>query len=247
MKFVASLLAAAAVACTTGCTGGDGGGGGGGTQVITVADYGGFIAVEASEGSAYLSAVFFSDLSVTPDPGPIRIGATDECVLEEDTGNPTVSVTFLDVGADVTATSGANTIVAVKDTSGGIFYSGDGTGDVDMTYDISVAGSGDVAAGQIASIYVPPPMVQPSSLTIVPGTPLNITWTPTGSDVVEIYLEDFDFTVSYQCSVEDDGSFTVPGDVTTAIGADGDVYLWNHSSDVITFEGRKVVLSGEPF
>lgn len=242
MKVMKVVFASVGIAAAAGCSGGDGGGGE--TNVVELADFGGSVAVGAGSGTGIVSAVFFTDVTITPDPGPIRVGPTDECVFNGP--NPTQAATYLDVGDDVTATSGASTVVAVKNTSGGIYYYGEGTGEADGTFEIAVAGTDEVAAGQIASIRVPPPMVQPSSLTLVPGEPLEVTWTPTDSDVVEFTLHAADFSVRYDCSAEDDGAFTIPADVTTAIGAGGTVSASNYCDEVITLEGRKVIIYDFP-
>lgn len=241
------VLVIAVSLVAAGCTGGDDDDGGGNS--LTVDELGGFVGVSAGASGGSLFGAFYSDVTVTPDPGRITIGPTDECELDEDS-NPTVTVTTLDVGTDIRAESGSTTIVAVRSTGGTtVFYEGEiDTAAPVAEYTIRVAGnaSADVDAGTLTTIRVPTDVTL-GAYTIVPGQPLELTFTGgEGASVVILDLEDFDFSVSYSCAIEPDGSFTVPAEITTAIGVDGDVFASAATEKLVRFNGRKVLVSAEP-
>lgn len=230
---------AMAIFATTGvgCSGGDSGGGG-----VTID--GGVVGVYLGSGFTAVSASFYSDIS--PKPASARLTPTDECELQE-AGDPgSTTITYLDVGAEVEAVSGSTTVVASRDTSGGaINYFGllSSVGPANATYSISVAGSADLEAGQIAEIFVPDTLTIPLP-AIVPGESLTLEWTATGADSIFLLLGDAGATVSYYCSVEDDGTFVVPGEVTQAVGADGGMYFGNTNFHTVEVNGRTVLLVG---
>lgn len=170
--------------------------------------------------------------------------ASDECVLDTDVPFPALNITFRDVGPSITAVSGGFTVTAARDTSQppDIFYDGFQAG-------AYTTGSYAITAGadSLRSITIPGPVEWTNSgVTIVPGEPLELTFTPnSGSSYVEIWLENALGDVVYNCYVEADGSFTVPGDITNEIGADGFVDVESGGWHAIgTIDGKKLLLSG---
>ena len=231
----ATLLALAATCL--GCSGGDDPGADG------VRIDGGVVGIYVSAGVTTLNAYFFSDLE--PLPAPAQLDATDTCKLAGG-GTAPPSPTYLDAGEDVRAISGATTLIAPREIDGAeITYIGTTTsgGTANTTYTVSVAGSAELAAGDIAQLSVPAVLTIPIP-TINPGSALTLDWTPTGADVVILLLSDFDGSTAYDCRVVDDGSFTIAGAITDDIGADGDIYYLNSTFDTVEVNGRIVLLVG---
>lgn len=246
------LIALATMFLAAGCTGGEGGGGGG----IAWSDLGGFVSLYVDEGfGGDLYGTFIEDIDWPGDtPSKIKLdSASDKCKLDDFDGGsfdqPTV--TYFDVGATISANGpDAADIVANRfvDVDGTYYEGYEATATSPGTYVISVSGAGDVAAGEIGSIVAPSAIDFIGNPVVVPGEPLELEFTNnTGADVVYIYLEHSIEDIYYTCSVEDDGSFTVPASVTEELDADAYVDIDSSSVDVVEVDGRKVILSASAF
>ena len=230
-----------------GCSGGKSGGGGGGSITLTLD--GGVVFLAANSSQRFASAEFYSSVSPAPTPFTLEFG-TDTCELSttSTSGNPTV--TSRSVGSTVSFTSGATTIVATKDTSSGITYGVfEGIGaPLGADYTVAVSGTAGIAAGTIGTLHVPLAAVLTGTPTLTPGSPSDIVFTPnTGADYVTVQVSNAGDTVSYSCNSKDDGSFTIPANVTSAVGATGQVSVQSIKFGKITFDGKEVVLVGLTF
>lgn len=244
------LLVSATVlaAIVAGCTGGDDGTGGGIT--VDPSEYGGFALILSITGAGTVGqAQFFSAVSGVTEPFTVEFG-TDECVADT-TGGGGGTFTDLDVGASATFETGANQLVMLRDTSGGISYDGfvSTAFPTDAAYTLSVVGTGAIPAQTVGSVLMPSILV-PTVGTLTPGEPLEVTWTGgDGASFVVINVDDGSTnpTVSYSCNVANDGSFSIPGDVTTAVGANGSVTVFPTTVELGSLEGRTVLMQSVPF
>lgn len=242
-------LAVATLALTgtvVGCTGGEDEGGSGGS--ISSDNYGGFVFLLTGGASGgYAIAEFYS--AVSPLGQTIEIpGPSNECELDVE---DSYSFTYEDVGDSVTFASGAAALTAVQTSAGGgLYYVTNGivAGNypTDATYDIGVTG-GD----SIGSLYVPNPVTLDGSPTIVPGQALDITYSiDTGADVILVTVDDGTVspTTSYSCYSSDDGAFTIPAEVTTAVGAGGAITVSAQNYEIFTLgNGREVLAISQGF
>ena len=240
MKRILGLMVAslAAMSMVAGCTGGEDEAGSGGS--IESDNYGGLIVLATGGASGgFALAEFYT--AVSPAGQIIEIpGPSNECELDV---ADSFTFTYSDVGNSVTFASGASTLTAVKSTAGGaIFYSTPGivAGNypTDATYDIGVTG-GD----SIGSLYVPNAVTLDGSPSTVAGEPLDITYSiNTGADVITIAVSNLAGTVNYVCYSSDDGAYTIPAEVTTAVGAGADISVSAQNYEIFTLgNGREVL------
>lgn len=248
---VAGALASITMAAA--CTGGGGDGGGSGSLTFRAGDVGGFVFIAAGDAGAQGGGAFYSGVA-TGDPNEtvtIEYG-TDDCVIPEaDTGTAgDITFNYLDVGASLTGVSGAFTLTMAKDTSDGIQYSGfqPGAAPANADWTVSNSGSGAVPAGTIATVHVPTAVVDGGNGDIVSGSAQEITWTGGESaNIFSINVSDSNGDVVYECSPANDGSFTLPIEVTTAAGAGGTYDLNALEYRTSTFQGKTLVLVGVGF
>lgn len=237
---------AAVAAGAFGCSGGSKSSGGGS---ITLTPTGGVVLFAASASQVFARAEFYSNVTPAPAPFTLEFG-TDTCELvnTSTSGNPTV--TDLSVGSTVTFASGAATLVAMKDTTSGITYGFFQTMTVPLgaDYTIAVSGTGAIAAGTIGTVHVPRVPTLSGTPTLTPGSPANISFTAnTGADYITVNVASSDGSVEYACNSKDDGSFTIPADVTTAVGAGADVFVEAIKLSKFDFNGKEVAAAGFSF
>lgn len=238
---------AAVAAGAFGCSGGSKSSGGGGSITLTLT--GGVVLLAANASQVFANAEFYSNVTPAPAPFTLQFG-TDTCELvnTSTSGNPTV--TDLNVGSTVTFVSGATTLVAMKDTTSGISYGLFQAASVPLgaDYTIAVSGTGAIAAGTIGTVRVPMIPTLSGTPTLTPGSPANISFTAnTGADYITVDVASSDGSVDYICNSKDDGTFTIPADVTTAVGAGADVSLQAIKFNKFDFNGKEVVTAGFTF
>jgi len=237
--FQVTLLAVLAVA-VVGCTGDDDDDDNGVPGEVTIGSLGGFIGLLGGAGGGAVVAEFYT--AATPD-GMTLHGASNDCVAFTP-GDADPTVTYLDVGADMTFTNGATVLTAPRDTANNEidYFFFDTAAIPTGTYDIAVAGEGAVLAGTIGSLELPDPVAMDAA-TIVPGDPLDITWTGgTGANVIFIDVSDDQGQTVYTCYSTNTGMFTIPAEATMAAGAGGSLFMGSGNQSKFSFEGREVAV-----
>ena len=175
------------------------------------------------------SAEFYSE---APAGNPLAGIDDGECVdiADLDIGG---TFTYEDVGATVTAVSGATTITMDQVIDGDeIYYEGfEDPAPEDADYEISIG------ADVLGSVHVPP---FPGTVAYTGG---EVTWSPMSADEVVLAVVDDGFNEIWFCYADDDGAVTLPGDVLAAIPT-GQVTLNAHNRTTVDRNGRDVTLTG---
>jgi hypothetical protein len=207
---------------------------------LTLDPYGGYAMVVVSGAGGTAVGQFAS--AISPDD-PVTIpDANDTCGQGDFLGGRTL--TILDVGSALTFTSSTTQLVAVRDSSGSYSGSLTGTLPVDADYDVAISGAGGVPGGALGTVHVPAAIAftQPP---IVPGQELPLTFTGgDGAQVVTVFATSANGSIRYACAVKPDGSFTLPADVTAAIGSGGSIVLQAEDRNKVDLDGRDVLLLG---
>lgn len=191
-----------------------------------------------SEATAWLVKI------ATPDPTPYRLTIADshcEVVPPLATGN------FIpaDAGPFVAFTSGAAHLISPW--NGSEYDSGTHLGAIPggTGWTVTASGGADISAGELANVRLPGTLTSVVAPAIDPGQPATITWNPTGADTAVIHLSGG--STDTECYPSDSGSFVVPADLTSALGAGVVASVFTMNEDVVTIGGRDVRVIGASF
>lgn len=249
MKNRICLVACAlvSVAAAAACTGGDDGGGGGGSVNLRIGDIGGFVLVAAGSQGGFGNAALYDEVVVGNPDEVVEIAfGNDECIPP--TADTEITYSYLDAGASMTAVSGSFSVPMLKDTTDGITYGGfvSGAAPSGTDWTVSNSGSGAVPAGTIVSVYVPTKLEYSGTGQITtPGTAQEVEWTgAAGANYVSVTVFDSNDEQVYECRPANDGSFTIPAQVTTAAGAGGTFEISGFLYETADFQGKTLVVVG---
>ena len=206
---------------------------------LSVSETIGQLTLQAEGTDAGASGVFYSSWS--PDR-TLHFGPFDEC-FPLWTGTDTV--VEMNVGPEITFSYGGSLLSATATvTTGGGYYNGysaDGPFPTGVEYTVSIPGAGTVDA--VSFGLFAPGAVSPAPLpTIVPGEPFEIEFNEgSGADWIRISVSDSSGGNAHACLAEDDGSFTVPGDISELIGANPNVNVAAWAITVVEMEGKLAI------
>ncbi len=244
-----AVVAVSAALFGGGCQGGDDEEAGGGG--VTLETYGGIVVLAAGPDGATAYGAFFSRYE--PFEPVLIPGATDTCVqgtLEGGDDGDDADFTYLDVGSEMTAASGTVDVDAARSNDFGLLYIGtsDETFPWDADYVVSISGSAAADRGPIGTVRVPAPAELEGAPEVVPGEPLALAFTRhVGADWIDVVVTSDDEETIWSCRSKDDGSFTLPADVTESVGAGASIELIPNAHARGEVAGRDVYLFARPY
>ena len=229
---VSAMSLAALSAAGAGCTAGeedDGGTGGpGGIVNVLITTSGAPAGGTVSIGNY---AEFWSEVNETPQSQrDIPIGV---CLPVAATATTSFMPTYIDVGDNVHAISGASSLTYVEDLSDGIvYYAGDVPGAPDdAQYAIDIDGA---ALGSVTVPAIPQPVTVTNRV---------VEWTTMGADDVYVVIVDGSTFEPHVCHTTDDGSFDFGAVLTTTTSGYAAVTGANYAE--ADLDGRTVTLIGQ--
>ena len=240
MKRVLSLVVLlCAIPTVNGCTSGDDDDDDGGFLDILADPFGGVFVVFNDGASGQAFGSFFT--AATPEPPPFGFAPEpDECLLDADSAEPEYEATWADLGEQITVSGGSTTITALRDSGFGISYGGFIETPMDQGIDYTIANSGSETfpADTLVRMRLPGIPVFTASPPLVAGEALDLEFNVTGADAVVLEVQS-NGDLGYTCFVRDDGSFTIPAEVTAAVGSGGTYSLGGAASGRIVEIGDR--------
>lgn len=236
----AALLASLALAALAGGACSSAGGGSG------TSEYGGAVSLVRYDISGSISN--FAAATFLSSAGEISASASvalDTCSLGPaamPSPSPTASVTprNLDAGS-VTLTSGATTL-SLTDAGGFIYQAQPATIPLHTTWSMTIAGGADLDAQTHADVLdIPGEPLTVTNLAVPAGG--EITWNAAGGDAISLLFYDGATPVA-SCTLRDDGAFTLPVNITSALPASGYLYFLSTTTHAAKIQGRTVFFYG---
>lgn len=242
---LALLLAGSALVAA--CAGGGAGGSGSGGSALTITKDAGEVHVIARAAGGVAAAELFSDVQPA-HATTVRLD-DDQCKPRPTSAGPTTSVP-LDAGTSLALVTSTSSI-AIPATGVGSWAASGLELAADGDYALTNSGGPDLPAGTIAQLHTPKQPVLLGVATpppITPGTPLDLTFTtPTGAStvIIEVTGGSGASAVDYLCDSKDDGTFTIPAEVTSAAGAGATYTISAVSLQKVSLAGRDLLVRAE--
>lgn len=205
--------------------------------------------------SASAHAEFYETITLPeggrPHPYPEADLAVDTCAPTR--AYAAASGTYRDVGAQMNVVGGGVTLELLRfQRQSEIFYEPlerPRRMDAGISYDVDVPGAPGGATAWPAAVQLPAPIVPAGevngAVSVAPGQPLSLTWTPVGATEVSLYFFPQTASPTWRCRVQDDGQMTVPTEVITSLPAVSQMVIAAQIARPHSFAGGRLFARGQ--